>query len=170
MLPSDTSGTSPLIAQLLAAIGQSGFGQQGQLMGGQGGPMAIQNAFQGMAGNGQIQGQPAIIDFGLKHPAQTAAAGQYGRGFSNAGAAGSPPVQAGATGAAPGRGFVWGGRTWGPNEFSQFAAHLKSQGVDFAQWARAHPGAFASFNIDPRIKQIIGSGPVAAPAGGMAHA
>jgi hypothetical protein len=81
----------------------------------------------------------------------------------------SPPVQAGAVGAAPGRGFVWGGRTWAPHEFNAFSNYLRSKGVDVAQWARAHPGAFASFNIDPRIKQVIAS--TMAPAqGGMGHA
>ena len=67
------------------------------------------------------------------------------------------------------KGFSWGGRTWGPNDFAGFSNWLANHGISVGQFARAHPAAFATFNIDPNIQKLI-AGQYAAPAGGMAHA
>ena len=93
--------------------------------------------------------------------------------LSNAGDAGYQRGAPGATGGRNGR-FVWGDRTWGPNDFNAFASFLKSRGADIGTWARMHPQAFASFNVDPNFKQAIlaqGAPPSAlggrAPMGGV---
>ena len=157
MLLTDPTNTLPaggnvanLIAQLLAGQGQ------GQVN--PGGPMQ---------GNGNILGNPAMVEFMRR--AMPMFAGQMGQhGPLPTDGTETTRGNPGATGGRGGR-FVWGNRTWGPNDFSQFANYLKSNGVDMAQWARAHPMAFASFNIDPRIKQLVAA-TAPGPQGGMPHA
>lgn len=68
-----------------------------------------------------------------------------------------------------GHGFSFYGQSWGPNDFSAFAKALAAHGISVNQFARAHPTAFSTFNVDPRIKQLIGA-TFAPAAGGMGHA
>ena len=176
--PPQGGDVSPIIAQLLQSLGGFGQGQQGAsppMQQGTFDPQLIQKLLQGLGGpfgerTMHAPGPGAGAGPGIAQ-ANAAPGNPLGSFPPNASVASGPkpPVQAGAVGAAPGRGFVWGGRTWGPNELPAFASYLKSRGVDFGQWARAHPGAFASFQIDPNMRQVI-AGQMAGPSGGMAHA
>lgn len=109
------------------------------------------------AGSGYQLGRGGVNP-GILQRAFQAASTDMGGDFKRGSA---PPVRA--------PGFSFYNQQWGPNDFSQFAKALGAHGISVGQFARAHPAAFASFNIDPRIRQLI-AGTFAAPAGGMAHA
>lgn len=158
---------SPNIMQLIAALlGGQGQGQAPpgfQLGPGQpvpNGQAALQNLLQYFSHEGPRPAQhigPMPIQ--RNGPAPVLRTDQGGDALR-----GNP----GATGGRGGR-FVWGDRTWGPNDFNVFSQYLRSRGVDMGQWARAHPTAFASFNIDPNISRLIQTTGLTAQ-GGMAHA
>lgn len=155
------SNVSNLIAQLLS--GQSGPGYGGLPPDMRTGQVNPGGSMQPYVGGTSPNGQAALAAL-MAAMSRTAGAMPLQRGQDEV-MRGNPN---GAGNQNAGR-FMWGNRTWGPNDFSQFANYLKSNGVDMAQWARAHPAAFASFNIDPRIKQLIGATAPQA-AGGMGHA
>lgn len=100
---------------------------------------------------------------------QNAGQAMYSGPIGNQSAASAPPENAPRGNTATGPGFGWGGHQWGPNDFVAFSNWLVNHGVDVASWARAHPAAFASFNLDPNIRHFILTRPAPRAKGGMGH-
>ena len=159
--PTNTPGApGSNVAQLIAALMGQG---QGSPLGSV--PAGFQSALGGLLGGGMTpyqQGDPAgmanILNtlFSRISPGQGKTFDAQGKAFAGGRTdAGGDMLRGNPNGSGSPRGFAWGNRTWGPNDFGAFANYLRSRGVDIAQWARAHPAAFASFNIDPRIQQTI---------------
>lgn len=88
-----------------------------------------------------------------------------------------PPTVANST-------FTWGGRTWGPGDFTKFVGYLAAHGVQYATWAANHPDAAAIIeagypgaNQEPLPKSLgealqayIAAGSTAAEAAAAAEA